>query len=257
MTWETQAENKQEEVKDKMKVEFKSLLEAKKNRGIKILSYGTFSTGKTHFALSSNNKTFILDTENGASPLADKFPKAKVINICNKDNDDVEEKDEVKNFQNFMDIVNHLINLPDDQVGTIVVDSLTDIWSWCQGYCKVKVFKLNIEDRLKQRFDWGIINNIFKKVIYKLINKNCNLILTARESDIYDDASGPSGRVKPSTQKNVPYYVDVVLRHSVKFIAGKISFMTQIEKCRTNEKIIGRIIENLSLTQLEEMINKK
>lgn len=259
MNWDEQATNTKEDSKPTTaapKIEFKTLTEAKKNRGLKILSYGNFSTGKTHFALSSTEPVFIIDTENGASPLANKFPNAKVLNIYNTDNDDADEKDEVKNFENFVNAVNYLIALPDEEVGTIVVDSISDIWVWCQGYCKIKIFKLNIEERLKQRFDWGIINNMFKKVIMKLINAKCNVIFTAREGEIYDNASGPSGRVKPETQKKVPFFVDVVLRHQSKFIQGKVNFYVNVEKCRTNGKLIGSTINDVTLEKLKEKIEE-
>lgn len=254
MSWENQTDVKPEDIKQKM--EFKKLKDVKQSRGIKILSYGNFSTGKTHFALNCPEPIYIIDTENGAPPLADKFPNVNVINICNMEGEDVDEKDEVRNFENFQEVVKQLTSLPDDQVGTIVVDSVSDIWTWCQGYCKVKVFKLNIEDRLAQRFDWGIINNTFKKIIMKLVNKNCNVIFTAREGDIYDNASGPSGRVKPETQKKLPFLVDIVLRHQVKFINKIVTFYAQIEKCRMNGALTGKTIDNITLSKLKELIDK-
>lgn len=234
---------------------FKSLKDIKQIRGIKVLSYGNFSTGKTHFALTSTAPIFVIDTENGTGPLADKFPDAQVINICDNTGEDTDEKDEVKNLENFQEAINYLISLPDDQVGTIVVDSVSDVWNWCQGYCKIKIFKLNIEDRLAQRFDWGIINNLFKKLIMKLINKNCNIIFTARESDIYDNASGPSGRVKPETQKKLPFLVDIVLRHQTRY-NKTINFYVQIEKCRMNGKLIGKNIDDVTLNKLKELIDE-
>ena len=202
MTWEKQAQNIEIE-KPKTKIEFKKLSEAKQDRGIKILSYGNFSTGKTHFALSSTAPVYIIDTENGASPLADKFPDAQIINIQNMDNDNVEEKDEVKNFENYQNAVDYLCSLPDEQIGTIIIDSISDIWEWAQAYGKIKVFKLSIEDRLKAQFDWGVINRLYKAQLLKLINKKCNLIVTAREVEVYN---GPvaSGRYQPKCQKLTP-----------------------------------------------------
>ena len=244
-----------EENKKDVTTWFKSLSDTEQRRGLKVLSYGNFSTGKTHFALSCPSPVFVIDTENGTGPLASKFPEAKVINICSLEGDDESEKDEVKNFENFQKAVEYLISLPDEQIGTIVVDSITDVWSWCQGYAKVKIFKLNVEDRLKQRFDWGVVNTLLRKQVLKLINKNCNIVFTAREADIYDDASGPSGRVKPETQKKVPFFVDIVLHHEIKLLKpGQISFIAKIEKCRHNGTILGKTIENPTLDKLKEII---
>lgn len=235
------------------KIEFKKLSEAKIDRGIKVLSYGNYNTGKTHFALSSNLPVFIIDTENGASPLADKFPDAQVINISNIDNDNVEEKDEVKNFENYQNAVDYLSKLPDEQIGTIIIDSISDIWEWTQAYAKIKVFKLSIEDRLKAQFDWGIINRLYKAQLSKLINKKCNLIITARESEIYNGPN-PSGKYQPKCQKLTPYWVDVVLYHQMKFINKQLLFNAEIKKCRQKGELVGKLIENPSLKKIQEML---
>lgn len=251
MSLENQAIVKEQE---KPKIEFKNLSQAKISRGIKILSYGNFSTGKTHFALNSDKPIFIIDTENGASPLADKFPDAKVINISNMDGDDVDEKDEVNNYENFVNAVDYLCDLPDEQVGTIIVDSISDVWEWAQAYGKVKVFKLSVMDRLKQQFDWGIINKLYLKPLQKLINKNCNVIITARESETYNGPGQPSGRFEPKCQKKTPYWVDIVLYHEIKFMNKQIQFFARIDKCRQKGELIGKIIENPSIEKIKEML---
>ena len=252
MTWNDLKQNKEEKV-EIQNIEFKSLSEAKQERGIKILSYGNFSTGKTHFALSSKEPIFIIDTENGASPLADKFPNAKILNIQNMDSDSAEEKDEVKNFEKFQQAVNYLCSLPDEKIGTIIIDSISDIWEWAQAYGKIKIFKLSIDDRLKAQFDWGVINRLYKQQLTKLINKKCNLIITARETEIYNGPN-PSGRYQPKCQKSTPYWVDVVLYHQLKFINKQIQFEAKIDKCRQNGNLIGHLIINPSLQKIKELI---
>ena len=252
MSWEKQSVEVKEQ--PKTKIEFRNLSETKEERGIKILSYGNFSTGKTHFALSSPSPIYIIDTENGAAPLADKFPDAKVINICNIEGEDTDEKDEVRNFENFQEAINYLMNLPDNEVGTIIVDTLSDIWSWAQAYAKTKVFKIPIENRFKQQFDWGIPKSLIRKPVLKLINKNCNVIFTAREGEIYDGPGQPSGRYKAEVQKKVPFYVDIVLRHEIKFINKQLVFQAKIEKCRQSGELIGKIIENPTLNKIQELL---
>ncbi len=256
MSWNdlknVEIENK--DIKTESKIQFKSLKDSVISRGIKVLSYGSFSTGKTHFALTSTAPVFIIDTENGSSPLANKFPDAQVINICNLEGDNVDEKDEVRNFENFQDAVDYLIKLPDEQVGTIIVDSMSDIWSWAQAYAKTKVFKIPIEDRFKQQFDWGVPSSLIRKTMLKLINKNCNIIFTAREGELYDGPGQPNGRFKPETYKKVPFYVDVVLHHEIRFMNKIITFQAKIEKCRQKGELIGKIIENPSIDKLKEML---
>ena len=257
MSWNNLKNNKEEmkeEVQQVKEIKFKTLKEMKENRGIKILSYGNFSSGKTHFALSSEKPLFIIDTENGASPLADKFPDAKVLNISNMDNNNIEEKDEVNNFQNYIDTIDYLCSLPDEEVGTIVIDSISDIWEWAQAYCKIKIFKIGIEDRLKQQWDWGIINKAYLKPLKKLINKNCNVIITARESEVYAGAGKPSGIFEPKCQKKTPYWLDIVLYHQIKFINRKIQFQVKINKCRQNGELIGKIIADPTVNKIKKLI---
>jgi hypothetical protein len=255
MSWETQNNTEEKkETKEVKKIEFKSLKDSIVNRGIKILSYGSFSTGKTHFALTSTKPVFIIDTENGASPLADKFPDAQVINICNIEGEDVDEKDEVRNFENFQDAVNQLIKMKDEEIETIIIDSISDVWSWVQAYAKTKVFKIPIEDRFKQQFDWGVPNSLMRKNVLKLINKNCNIIFTAREGEIYDGPGQPSGRYKPEVQKKIPFYVDLVLHHEIRYLNKNVVFQAKIEKCRQKGELIGKIIENPNMDKIKELL---
>jgi len=253
MTWEDKAVNK-EEPKVVKPIEFKTLKDAKVDRGIKILSYGNYNTGKTHFALSSDEPIFIIDTENGAAPLADKFPNAKVINIANMGTDNIDEKDEVTNFENYQNAVNHIVNLPDAEVGTVIIDSISDIWDWAQAYGKVKVFKIKVEDRLNQQWDWGVINKLYLKPLQRLINKNCNLIVTAREAEAYDGPGKPSGRYTPKCQKKTPYWVDIVLYHQMRFINKQIQFHAKVEKCRQKGELAGTSIDNPNLNKIKELI---
>jgi hypothetical protein len=184
--------------------------------------------------LSSDGPIYVIDTENGTGPLADKFPDANVINISSMDKENVEEKDEVKNFEVFMEVVDYLVNLPDKEVGTIVIDSISDIWEWAQAY--------------------GIINKLYLKSLKKLINKNCNLILTARASETYVGAGQPSGRYEPKCQKNTGYWVDFVLYHQVKFVNKDVVFQAKIEKSRFNGNLLGHSIDNPTLKKLKEML---
>jgi len=253
--WGTNKVIEKEEVKENVNpIIFKSLKDAKVNRGIKILSYGNFGTGKTHFGLSSDSPVYILDTENGASPLADKFPEAKVLSICSSEGENVDEKDEVVNFERFEEAVNYLCLLPEANNSTIIVDSLSDVWSWCQAYAKTKIFKIPLEERFKQQFDWAVPSGMLRKLIQKLINKECNVIFTAREDEIYEGAGKPSGRYKPSVQKKVPFMVDIVLYHEIKFINKKLIYQARIEKCRVNGALVGKIIEDISIKKIKELM---
>jgi hypothetical protein len=240
---------------------FTLLSDAEKKRGLKILCYGDFSTGKTHFGLTADGPTYVIDTENGVSPLANKFPNAKVLNINSKNLDSIEEEQtEVENYLKLQEAIEYLTNLPENEVGTIIIDSLTDVWSWCQAYAKIKKFKLSIDDRLKQQFDWGIINGMYNRIIMKLINMNCNVVFTARQNEVYSGPGQPSGQYTPACQKRTPFFVDIVLNHNKKFVNGKFVFVAKVEKLRQDGEIMGTLIESPTFEKLKKVIengNKK
>ena len=258
--WGNTSPTERSDVKVQSNVLFKDIKETKLNRGIKILSYGGFSTGKTHFALTTtteNKPVYIMDTENGASPLADLFPQAKILKISEKSNDDTDDKDDVKNFDLFRDAVDYLSRLPDDQLGTIIIDSVSDIWDWAQCYAKTKIFKIPIEDRFKQQWDWQVPNKLYLKQIMKLININANIIFCARAGEEFSGPGQSLGTFKPQCQKKTPFYVDVVLYHDLRFTKAAPSFFARIEKCRENGNIVGRTFEDPSFQKLKDIIYTK
>lgn len=258
MDWKTQIneENKEkmEEIKEdektgKDKIEFKSLSEAEKKRGLKIGIYGDFATGKTHFALTAPEPIFIIDTELGASPLAYQF-KDKDIKIL-----DVAEKDGSKSYDKVLKAVDFISK--QEKVGTVVIDSISDFWDYTQEYAKVNIFKIKPQDRLAQQWDWGTINKLYLNLILRLIKIDCNLILTARESEIYAGAGQPTNIVKPKWQKNTGFWVDFVLYASKKVDKlGKINFNMNVEKSRPVGGLMNKKFMNLNFSKLNEEIDR-
>ena len=252
--WEISEENKKKikEAKEMTdtdigEIEFKPLQEVEKKRGLKIGIYGDFATGKTHFALTSPEPIFIIDTELGASPLAYQF-KDKDIKIL-----DVAERDGNKSFLKVMKAIEFIEK--QENVGTVIIDSVSDLWDYTQEYAKVNIFKIKPQDRLAQQWDWGVINKLYLSAILRLIKTDCNLILTARESEVYAGAGQPTNIVKPKWQKNTGFWVDFVLYNSKKIDkTGKITFSTNVEKSRQVGQLMGKIYPNLDFTKLKEEI---
>ena len=231
------------------KIKFQTLSEADKKRGLKIGIYGGYATGKTHFALTCPEPIFIIDTEMGASPLAHLF-KGKDIKVL-----DIAEKDGTLSYEKYTQAIDFL--LKQDKVGTIVVDSVTDIWSFCQEYSKTRVFKIKPEQRLAQQWDWGVINKLYLKPLLSLIKKDCHLVLSAREQEIYAGAGNPTGRFESHWMKKTPYWIDYVL-HNTKIITktGDVNFMTNVEKSRPLGKLMGKNFENVNFDKFVGEIKK-
>ncbi len=249
MTWEKRAENKKEVKEQDSKIEFKSLSEAESKRGLKIGLYGDFGTGKTHFALTAPEPIFIIDTEIGAAPLAHIF-KDKDIKIL-----DVAEENGSKSYEKIVEAIDHITQ--QENVGTVIIDSVTDLWEFAQEHAKIEIFKIKPEQRLAQQWDWGVINKLYLKLILKLLKLNCNLILTARESEVYGGAGKPMDIYKPKWQKNTGFWVDFVIYQTKKVERdGKTIFTSTIEKSRPCGELMGKRISTLDFKKLEEEIAK-
>ena len=255
MEWKISEENKQKmegiskgEL-EKPKIEFKPLAEAQGKRGLKIGLYGDYATGKSHFALTAPEPIYIIDTEMGVSPLAHMF-KGKDIKII-----DVAEEDGSKSYDKFVGAIEYISK--QEKVGTVVVDSITDFWDFCQEYAKVNIFKIKPQDRLAQQWDWGTINKLYLLQLLKLIKMDANVIVTAREAEVYAGAGQPTNMVKPKWQKNTGFWIDIVL-HNKKRIdkIGMVSFTSTVEKSRQFGKLMGKTFSNLDYTKLNGEIEK-
>lgn len=247
--WNDLAEQATEakEQEEEKPLEFKSLSEAEEKRGLKIGMYGDYATGKTHFALTAPEPVYIIDTEMGSAPLAHLF-KGKDVRVL-----DVAEKDGTKSYEKIIAAIDHISQ--QENVGTVILDSATDLWGFCQEYAKVNIFKIKPEQRLAQQWDWGVINKLYLSILLKFLKMDCNLIITAREAEVYAGAGQPTTQVKPKWQKDTGFWVDLVI-HNTKRIdkVGNLSFASNIEKSRSAGKIMGKTFPNMTFPQLKEAI---
>jgi len=250
MSWEEMKEGKSVREEEKIQTDFIPLNQLKKKRGLKIGIFGDYSTGKTHFALTAPEPIFVIDTEFGVSPLADKF-KDKDIRIIEALGETPKnlEHDDVLTYLKTKETIEKLKDLEE---GTIVIDSITDIWKACQTFAKVRTFKIKPEDRLKYQFDWGVINALYQQLILKLLRIKSNLILTARTTEIYTGPT-PTGILGPSWQKKTGFFVDVVISNTLQ-VGKDLKFLSEIQKCRFTKKLIGKQFENLTFQKLKESL---
>ena len=248
-TWDEESTTAKEPEEANTEIEFKKLGDAQDKRGLKIGLYGDFATGKTHFCLTAPEPIYIIDTEMGSAPLAHLFPD-KDIRVL-----DVAERDGTKSYQKIIEAVEFISK--QEKVGTVILDSITDLWEFSQEYAKVNIFKIKPEDRLKQQWDWGQINKVYMKVQMHLLKIDCNLILTAREAEVFAGAGQPTSQVKPKWQKTTGFWVDIVIHNVKKFDKmGKTTFSSTVEKCRQNGNTQGKPFSNLNFDMLEEELKK-
>jgi len=193
--------------------------------GIDVLVFGDTSVGKTTFAMSCPEPIFVIDTEKRAN-------KTKKYHFAGKDVrifDPIEIKDDyvddadainypasIDNITNFMVALNKKIQAKEITQGTLVVDSLTDIWKWVQEWGKerlVRIGKMNRETMaIKNQFDWGIMNgkNARLMMLFRNVTKGgLNFIGTARETNVPDYVQSSQTIKLPTEkircQKDVPF----------------------------------------------------
>ena len=108
-----------------------------KKSGIKVLVWGPPETGKTHFALTAPEPIHVIDTEFGTYPLLCKEPfKNKDIRVFEAAQLNVEsaEIDPVKSIEAVEEAISFLKDINE---GTVVIDSVTDIWQWLGAWLEV------------------------------------------------------------------------------------------------------------------------
>lgn len=235
--------------------EFEDMAEVNKERGLKIGIFGRECVGKTFFAMSAPDPVYIIDTEMGAPPLLKQFPgKNFKYKQIFEPNVETLERDDVKSFETIKMAIDGLYRNP-HKGGTIVIDSSTDLWSMCQAWCKVTIFKLSPEDRLKYQFDWGPISSAYLQLIAKLLAMPMNVILTARETEEYQGPN-PTGKMVAHWQKKTAHWVDFTIHNEKVAIKGAPVFRSTIDKSRPFPKLIGKTYDNLTFDKLLEEIKR-
>lgn len=230
-----------------------SLDQTEGKKRINVAVFGLPGTGKTNFCLTAPEPICIIDTEVGVSLLKDQFPNKKIIV-------EVITPTSVRDgYEQTLRKVEELLPLiQKGLIGTVVLDSITDIWEFAQDYTKDKVWNLKPEDKLKQQWDWGTIYKMYNKIIKRLLTADCNVILTGKAGEKYAGAGKPLGTYAGKWMKDTPYAMDYVLEMRRIVENNTVSFIAYIEKSRVRGKeLIGKKIDNPSWDKLAELLRQK
>jgi hypothetical protein len=272
-SWEKMATEKTEKTKVEDKsppLQFKKLTPDMSVKKLKVGVHGLQKSGKTRLAMSSavsNGPTYIITTEPGVKPLARLFPDKEIYFVDVYEPDytgtfEVEATKTLGNIDKAVRLIRDKVKENPEAVGTVVVDSVTDIWKWVQEWMKAEILKIDKEARVKQQWDWGHANNKYQNIIMQLISLPCHVIFTAQDTDEYVGPGQTSGNTVAKWQKQTPYWVDVVIKlQKQKDKAGKVHYMAEIEDCRhmdsNMEPIAGKQIENLTFDNLVNELKPK
>lgn len=271
MSWGAMGTKKEEETKASTpSIQFQKLTPEMSVKKLKVAVHGMQKSGKTRTALSAAKKygpVYAIITEPGVKPLARLFPNEEIyfVEVYEPDYGGIFEVEATKTLSNIDQAVRLIrekcIKEP-GSVGTVVVDSVTDVWKWVQEWMKADVLKIDKTARVKQQWDWGHANNKYQNIIMQLISLPCHVILTGQDREEYASAGQTTGNTEPRWQSQTPYWVDVVIKTTKqKDKTGKVHYMAEIEDCRHMDAdmkpIAGEQIENLDFDVLIKRLQEK
>jgi len=267
-TWSKKAEDKKvKDVPPAKPVSFTKLVPELLTKKLKVGIHGQPKCGKTRFAMSTSKNhgpTYMIITEPGVKPLAKLFPDSEIhfTEVYEPDYTGTFEVDPIKTLANIDDAVRIIRKqcLQDPKsVGTVVVDSVTDVWKWVQEWMKCEILKIDKTARVKQQWDWGHANNKYQNIIMQLLSLPCHVVLTAQDREEYAGAGQPSGAFVARWQKQTAFWVDVVISMTKqRQQSGGIKYYGEIEDCRHMNKdmnpIAGESLENLDFDKLINLL---
>lgn len=241
-------------------------------RGFVTLVYGGPASGKTFFALSFPEPICFIDTENRADITRSVLFGDKDVRIheplelkmdVNKSMDDV--FDEVTSINNLSNVLsNYVSDINSGKItgGTLVIDSVTDVWKWIQSWGFEKLGKMKTaggkskadEDMqtVTDQRDWKLMNNKHEGMILvlrALTRRGFNVVFTARERTVPDYVTDkPQNEERIKSQKELPYASDVIL--NLRKNNGR--YLAYCDKLGV-QKIPSTPLENMSYQKLMEL----
>ena len=261
---------------------FKPLEKIKEGEGAKILIFGGPETGKTYFGLSCPGDIVVISTEFGVKKVAHHFEGKKKIYMkeCNVPYGDkivskkgVEDKtpfrvDPIASLQKVEAAANFIKEALDTgrlkPGGTIIIDSLTDIWSWLSIYLDYSADKQigsNGQEFMKGN-EWTKINEAFRTLVNKFNILPMHVVFTCRLRRTLDRDGNMKQPDTFKAAKEANHFVDIVLHaekipietpgQKNKYTYGRV---TTIEKCR-QQSMNNLEITDCTFDSLKEAFTK-
>ena len=251
-------------------VAFKKLSSEDPLKYLKIAVTGRPKTGKSRFALSCPGPVYVIETEPGLPPLAKLFPDKEIyfVDVYEPDYTGVFEVDASKTLAKIdasVRLIRDLIRADPKSVGTVVLDSVTDIWKWVMEWMKLEILKIDRTARVRQQWDYGYANTKYQNIIMQIIALPVHVVLTAQEKEEYASAGQPSGQYEPSWMWQTPQWVDVelsLLKLMTRATAdAKPTYKCVVKNSRHSDDdanpIDGKDLENPTFEKVRDLIKSK
>lgn len=248
-------------------IEFKKASSDEPVKYLKIAVTGRPKTGKTRFALSCPPPIYVIETEPGLKPLMKLFPDKDIyyIDAYEPDPTGVFEADVTKSLGKIdaaVKIIRKKCAEDPKSVGTVVFDSVTDLWKWVIEWMKLEILKIDRNARVKQQWDYGYANTKYQNIIMQLISLPAHIVLTAQEKEEYAGAGQPTGMYEPSWMWQTPQWVDI--RVNLSRIQPKDSgvkyYGTIVEARHMDEDknpLSGESMENMNFEEITKLVKRK
>ncbi len=223
-----------------------------KKNGLIIAVYGKEKVGKSIFAASASlckkpvtaaigstippgTPMIFIDTELSANWLRKFYEaqfKTKDIRVFSvyKEHAKTKEIDPIASFEQFWNVIIESVTMKE---GTIVIDSLSDIYQWVNSYLRLKILEL---DPSTSGFNsdirpssWYWRNDKWETLMKMLRKAQCNVIFTAKVKKVWaQEPSAKTGkptlmqtsRYEPVWHQSTPYWADILMDLQIRYKNG-------------------------------------
>jgi hypothetical protein len=234
---------------------------------LKIGLHGQEKTGKTRFVLSAPPPVYVIKTEEGVDPLVRLYPDKEIYAMSCYSPDEaemfaVEATKSLGNIDYAVKTLRGMIAKDPNCIGTVAIDSVTDVWKWVQSWMKSEILKLDKTARVRQQWDWQYANDKYQNIVMQIVAMPCHVILTGQDKQLYAGPGQPSEEYTPRWQGQTGYWVDIIMgMKKLPDKNGKIHYYGEIEDSRhMNDKleaIAGTSLENPTFDSLVEVLRAK
>ena len=254
---------KEEEQKKEAKVLkpddiFMPIKDAYRRRGLKIGVWGEFESGKTFFGLSAPPPVFVISTEQGVTQVAHHFPNKdiRIVETLSLKTD-LEGKLQADPIESLENVETAVSAVKDIDKGTIVIDTLSDVWDWVQAWMEITA---SSGEKRKDgggvfQFAYGRANERYKYLLLKCISRPTHFVGTARHKPVYLGGQD-SGAKEARWQKDTPFLLDIVVGMKKVLQTGTVLYLSTIEKNRFF-RAFNATKEDLTFDKLVEMLRGK
>lgn len=248
------------------------------------LLYGDTNAGKTFVSMSWPTPIIFTDTESraentrllqyGGDPDIDVYCPVQLRKPGSRSKEVIDQVESLRNLNDRLSRVVVAIENKQFTKGTMVIESLTDVWQWLKRDLMEKKVKVSknatcVEELDMQPYDWEPAKSQYWRLMMALKTisqaRGIYVVFTMREniiqSDYVKDKVKQAGIDRAVSgyiigNRETPFFADIILRVYKQTKGLKTCYMTTIEKLLTF-KVPSEPIENFNYTKLQALLREK